>query len=223
MSHPSGAVDEQFAELSFPDLLTALDSLGVTFRRRGADLALKGGSILTAELLQAVAEHKPTLLQLCDCRAELTRLHEYVIRLRCENPPRGTRDQAFAYLRSQTDKLKGWSLGIGGTVDGWPDPADAFADMDQITGLREALIELMRPDAPYPVPLPPGCVLLPEANFDVFAAGRLYNGKLIAPRTGLMSDGLMSDGLMSDEHVRKTNLEGANFENTDFEKEWEML
>ena len=168
----------QPAVLPLIGLLTTLDSLGVTFRRHEFDLALKGGSVLTAELREAVAAHKLMLLLICDCRAALTRLHEYIIRLRCEDPPKGTREQAFTYLRTQIGKLKALSVAAGGTEDGWPDPSDAFGDSEQINGLRLDAVELMCPDASYPVPLPPGCVLLPEANFDVFAAGRLYNGKI---------------------------------------------
>lgn len=120
----------------------------------------------------------PIVLQ--DLRASLERLHEYVIRLRCEDPAKGTRSGAFAYLQAQTDKLAARSAEAGGTERGWPDPGDVLADGDQIDGLRNAVGEVIRLDAPYPVPLPPGCWLLPTANFDVFAAGRLYNGK-VAP------------------------------------------
>lgn len=111
-------------------------------------------------------------------RVELTRLHEYLIRLRCANPPKGSREQALAYQAKQIEKLAARSVDLGGTEDGWPDPADVFADGDQIKGLREGLAELSREDAPYPVPLPDGCQLLPTANFDPFEFGRLYNGKV---------------------------------------------
>ena len=119
-----------------------------------------------------------------DLNKDLERLHEYVVRLRCEDPPKGTRSQALVYLQAQTDKLAVQSASAGGTADGWPDPEDVFADGDQIAALREALAELTRPDAPYPALLPPGCWLLPTANFDVFAAGRLYNGKVSSMDNG---------------------------------------
>jgi len=77
------------------------------------------------------------------------------------------------------NKLAASSVAYGGTEDGWPDAADAFADRDQLTALREALAEVE--SGSYPVPLPAGCQLLPQANFDVFAAGRLYSGKVITP------------------------------------------
>ncbi len=122
----------------------------------------------------------PEIAALQELQDTLTRLHERVIRLRCENPPKVTRAQAFVYLEAQTNKLAARSVEAGGTESGWPDPGDVFAGGDQVDGLREAVEELTRPDAPYPLALPPGCWLLPSANFDVFAAGRLYNGKLSA-------------------------------------------
>ena len=102
-----------------------------------------------------------------------------VIQLRCETPPAG-RSTSLAWLSQQIKKLAGASLAFGGTEEGWPDEADAFADMDQITALRHDLAELTRPDAPYPVPLPLGCQLLPQANFDPFEHGRYYSGKLLS-------------------------------------------
>ena len=101
-----------------------------------------------------------------------------VTQLRCETPPAG-RSTSLAWLSRQIKKLAAESLALGGTAEGWPDPSDVFADMDQITALRHDLAELTRADAPYPVPLPPGCQLLPQANFDPFAHGRYYSGKLI--------------------------------------------
>lgn len=181
MSRTAVTLDERPAELPFLDLLAALDALGVTFSRRGAtNIALHGGDVLTADLRRSALGWKLILLNVCDSRTELARLHDYIIRLRCENPAKRTRDQAFAYLQARIKLLAGLSVLAYGTEDGWPDPADAFADMDQITGLRHAFDELTRPDAPYPVPLPPGCVLLPEANFDPFEHGRLYNGRMTA-------------------------------------------
>lgn len=48
--------------------------------------------------------------------------------------------------------------------------------------LREDLAELSRAVAPYPVPLPASCVLVPQANFDPFEHGRSYSGKVISAR-----------------------------------------
>ena len=83
-----------------------------------------------------------------------------------------------AWSSAGAGKLAARSVKIGGTENGWPDPADVFADGDQIEGLRQGLAELTAEGNPYPVPLPEGCVLLPQANFDPFAHGRLYNGKI---------------------------------------------
>ena len=99
--------------------------------------------------------------------------------LRCSDPTKGTREAALAWLSQQIKKLAAASLAFGGTEAGWPDGSDVFADMDQITALGHDLAELTRADAPYPVPLPPGCRLLPQANFDPFVHGRYYSGKLI--------------------------------------------
>ena len=112
-------------------------------------------------------------------RADMTRLFDYGTRLRCADPPKGTRAQALRYQSQQIEKLAALSVESGGTADGWPDPGDPFAYGDQIAGLRVDLGELSRQDAPYPVPLPVGCTLLPQANFDPFEHGRYYSGKLI--------------------------------------------
>ena len=183
MSRTTIATDDRADALPLADLLNALAALNVEFRRgNGEALALKSGSVLTGELREAVTQHKPALLEIADIRAELSRLHEYIIRLRCEDPPNGTREKAFAYQAAQIEKLAARSVEIGGTEDGWPD-SDAFADNDQITGLRYALAEVEA--GPYPVPLPPGCVLLPQANFDPFAHGWRYDGTVIMRVQGL--------------------------------------
>ena len=116
----------------------------------------------------------------------LTRTYETIIRLRCEDPPKTSRAAALTYVDAQVKKMVARSLAAGGTAEGWPDPSDVFADGDQIVGLRLALEELSA--GAYPMPLPTGCVLLPQVNFDVFAAGRLYNGMVktsaALPNTG---------------------------------------
>jgi hypothetical protein len=178
MSRTSVTVDHSPAELPLPALLEALAALGVSFECKGEGLALRGSRTLTGELRDAIADHKPALLIVCECRAKTSRLHEYLIRLRVADPPKGCRAQAFAYQERQIDKLAARSVDVGGTKDGWPDPADVFAAGDQIKALREGLAELTRADAPYPLPLPDGCHLLPQANFDPFEFGRLYNGKV---------------------------------------------
>ena len=179
MSHVSMQPEPHRVPLLLPHLLTTLNALGVEFRRRGDTLSLKGADVLSAELRADVVDQKAVLLTLCDMRTGFIRLGEYAVRLRCENPPKATREAALAWLSQQIKKLAAASLAFGGTEEGWSDEADAFADMDQITALRCDLAELTRADAPYPVPLPPGCQLLPQANFDPFAHGRYYCGKLI--------------------------------------------
>ncbi len=176
MSHTPPSVDDAPAPFGFSDLVTAMAALSVEFRREGDALALRGAGVLTSELRAAVADHKSALLTLCDLRAELERLHGYIIRLRCSDPPKGSRAKAIRYQEQQIERLAARSVAFGGTGDGWDDPADVFADGDQLIGLRAALAELTRGDAPYPLPLPPGCTLLPTANFDPFEHGRLYNG-----------------------------------------------
>ena len=121
----------------------------------------------------------PVDLSLLDAEmldAEIMRLSQYIIRLRCGDPPKGTWAQALVYLTTKLNALTTLSVSTGGTEDGWPDTNDPFAAGDQIKTLWEDLEELQA--GPYPMPLPPDCRLLPEANFDPFAAGRLYNGKI---------------------------------------------
>jgi len=174
MSQALFTVDDTTYVPPLTALLETLAALGITFRREGEGLAMRSSGPMTLQLRAAAAAHKPMLLALCDLCAEVERLHGYIIRLRCSDPMKGSRAQAIRYQAQQIEKLAGRSREVGGTADGWPDPADPFADEDQIIGLRAALDELEA--GPYPIPLPAGCVLVPQANFDVFAAGRLYNG-----------------------------------------------
>lgn len=116
------------------------------------------------------------------CRSEFARLFEYIIRLRCDNPPKGTRAQALGYLEQQINAFakKCDVRDADGTPTGFDDPQDPFAAGQHVLMLREGHAELTRPDAPYPMPLPEGCHLLPQANFNPFAHGRLYNGMVKA-------------------------------------------
>lgn len=130
----------------------------------------------------AARANKTLLLSLCDLRAAAERLLGYSVRLRCEDPAKGTRAQALAYQGKQIVKLGTLAevsglavLDAEGAATGYTDPADPFA-ANVLDMLREDLAELHA--GPYPVPLPDGCELTPAANFDAFAAGRLYNGKV---------------------------------------------
>jgi len=176
MSHVSAVRDRRPAVISLADMLTILDRFGCDFQQRDGGLRMKNVGMLTDELRQSVAENKTALLLLCDCRADLIKLHGHLIRLRCEDPPKGTRAQALIWLSNQIEKLAARSISIGGTAHGWPDPTDELANGHQIMTLWEALDEIEA--GPYPVPLPAGCQLLPAANFDPFAVGRLYNGAI---------------------------------------------
>ncbi len=162
MSQALFTVDDTTYVPPLTALSETLAALDVTFRRQGEGLAMRNGNRMTHELLAAVVAHKPALLALCDLRVELERLHGYIIRLRCSDPPRGSRAQAIRYQAQQIEKLAALSITFGGTEDGWGDPGDPFADGDQIIGLQLALEELSV--GPYPVPLPAGCVLLPQAR-----------------------------------------------------------
>ena len=186
MSHVASPVDERPTPLPFPVLVETLAALSVPFARRGEDLALKNSGALTADLKAAVAAHKSALLDLCDLRAGAGRLFDYGTRLRCANPPKGTRAQALLYQSQQIEKLAALAesaglaaVGEDGHPAGYADPSDPWAD-EVLVMLREDLADLTREDAPYPVPLPAGCVLLPQANFDPFEHGRNYAAKVLA-------------------------------------------
>lgn len=186
MSQVTLSVDDRRAALPLPALVEALDALSVPFTRRGEGLALKNGGALTSELKAAVADHKPALLALCDLRAGAARLFEYGTRLRCQDPPKGARPQALRFQSQQIEKLAALATSAGlmivgpdGEAAGYADPSDPWAE-EALVMLREDLAELSREDAPYPVPLPAGRVLLPQANFDPFEARRNYAGKMLA-------------------------------------------
>lgn len=119
----------------------------------------------------------PSLPRLNALRAELGRLHGHIIRLRCEDPLKGTRANALEYQHRRITALAEDSVDAGGTEDGWPDPEEVLVSGDQIQGLRVELAELTAGD-PYPLPLPDGYSLLPVANFDLLSHGRLGNGKV---------------------------------------------
>ena len=61
-------------------------------------------------------------------------------------------------------------------VMGLADTGDLFGGRE-FQALRLDLAELAA--GSYPVPLPAGCVLVPQANFDPFEHGRNYAGKVI--------------------------------------------
>ena len=196
MSQTAFAVEDRRAALPFEALVETLLALGVAFRRQGEDLALRNGYGLTRELRAAVAAHKPELLALADVGADLSaaaaRLHLTITRLRYEDPRRGTRGAALDSVAANIEKLAARALATGLAVgvmgeDGEPKAVMGLADTgdpfggDEFRALRLDLAELR--GGPYPVPLPAGCVLVPQASFDPFEHGRTYAGKVIGPCT----------------------------------------
>ena len=192
MSQTAFAVDEMPITLPFAAVVETLAAFDVPIQRKGQEIALKDPRrVLTGEIVGAVRAHKAALLALADLRAGYLLLCDRVITLRCTDPPKGTRAGALSWLGREIDKLADgcWASGLGlGRVSstgemqevmGFDDPGDPFGGA-QIQHLRHELAELTRDDAPYPVPLPEGGVLLPQANFDPFAHGRGYNGTLIS-------------------------------------------
>ncbi len=88
--------------ISLPDLLATLAALDVPFRRQGEGIAIRDPQgLLSAELRAALSDHRDAMLVLADLRSELPRLHEYLIRLRCEDPPKGSRNAACLYIAVQ--------------------------------------------------------------------------------------------------------------------------
>lgn len=97
---------------------------------------------------------------LMDLRARVARLFDYGTRLRCQDPPKGTRAQALRYQAQQIEKMAALAesaglmiVGPDGAVAGYADPSDPWAD-EVLVMLRADLAELSRADAPYPVPPP---------------------------------------------------------------------
>ena len=196
MSAVSVSVDNSPAVMPVGDLIATLDGLGVKYRRRGDALALRGGSVLTDELRGLLSGHKEALLAYCDAlegysvpaaaladvdeelpaiRSRVERLFGLMVRARCESPKKATRESVRAYIQQEIQKLEKQLDGCGGYLD----PLDPWSG-DTLQMLQTDWTELTRADAPYPVPLPPGCQLLPQANFDPFEHGRYYSGKLLS-------------------------------------------
>ncbi len=162
-------------------------------RARGGHFVIEGdrvkfrgaSSLMTPKLVDQLRRHREPIMRLLASEtalvSELDRLHETVVKLRCTDPPKGSRSHALAWLGQAIEKLAARSVQAGGTESGWYDPDDEFADWDQLAGLRVALAELEA--GPYPIPLPEGCTLLPQANFNPFEHGRLYNGMVSATAT----------------------------------------
>ena len=200
MSATGFAAEEAPAPLPFEILVETLIGLGVSFRRKGERLALRNACVLTGELLAAVAEHKASLLDLADVGADLSasasRLHLTITRLRYENPKRATWAETIAMVSANIEALatRAWAAGLAVGVPetarkppmvmGLADTGDLFGGRE-FQALRLDLAELAA--GSYPVPLPAGCVLVPQANFDPFEQGRNYAGKVIGKviRTGL--------------------------------------
>lgn len=166
-----------------PALLETLAALAVTLTRDGDGLALRGASVLTADLRAAVADHKPALLALADIRAALALLHDRIIVLRLADPPKGTRAAALRWLSQQTDKIAGLAFDAGLLIEdadgqpvGYADASDLCADV-ALAALRAEIIEVEAGSAAglYPAPWPPSVDLADSRT--VFAAGRLLNGK----------------------------------------------
>ena len=196
MSAVSVSVDNSPTAMPVGDVIAMLDGLGVEYRRQGDALSLHGSSVLTDELRDILSGHKPALLAYCDARdgysaveasladvgedlpairSRVERLFGLMVRARCESPKKATRESVRAYIQQEIQKLEKQLDGCGGYLD----PLDPWSG-DTLQMLQADLAELTRPDAPYPVPLPPGCQLLPQANFDPFEHGRYYSGKLLS-------------------------------------------
>ena len=127
----------------------------------------------------ALERLRERLARVSALRSEFTRLSDYMVRLRCGYPPNGDRAQAFRYLSRQIEAFgKKCDIQSKDSQQAGFDDGDDPWGGEQLLMLRHDLAELTRADAPYPVPLPEGCALLPQANFDPFAHGRLYNGMI---------------------------------------------
>lgn len=132
---------------------------------------------MALELLTRPAAPSVSPEDLATLRSLAEKAAETIIRLRCENPlaPR-TRDQAFRFIEERIERMAPLCDPSADRPSGWIDSDDPFAE-DALAVLRAEFAELQ--GGAYPIPLPEGCVLLPEANFDPFEHGRLYNWKAL--------------------------------------------
>lgn len=163
------ALQERKTPLSMLSLLETLEALEVTWRVDGDQIAVRGPShVLTDALRAAIAEHKPALLELAATRAEFLRIVALIERLRCEDPKKGTRADALAYVKKLIEKFRTTRCDL---MNGYSDPVDPFA-AEVLATLHYELQDLMRSNE---YPLGP----LPE---DPFENGRRYNGKSLRRR-----------------------------------------
>lgn len=127
--------------------------------------------MIQAPLKDAAVEKKP-IPQAAggteSLRLGFAKAHRQIIYLRCnEDNGRQTRGELLHAVASGISRLT-MKCDL---PDGYSDPSDEFAD-GAMKALRLDFEELRA--GSYPVPLPPGCVLLPNANFDPFEHGRTY-------------------------------------------------
>lgn len=98
-------------------------------------------------LVKAVTVHNLALSKLVAYRIAFKAIEDRITRLRFENPPKGTREAAFAYIDQQIRKL----AGACDLPDGYTDPSDPFAD-GAVSMLWHEYEELTANGNPYPIP-----------------------------------------------------------------------
>jgi len=124
------------------------------------------GDTLPAGFKDALRQHKQAILTILKARALFTTIETRIIQMRYSDPTKGTRLQAFAWLRNKLAEFKK----LCNLKNGYTDPSDDFADT-AISCLQHELDELTAEGTPYPVSVDD-----PRERYD--------NGKLVdAPGT----------------------------------------
>lgn len=98
-------------------------------------------------LMKAVTLHQENLKPIVKVRTIFKLIDDYTTKLRYDDPTKGTRPQAFAWLGRKLREFEG----LCDLPNGYFDPSDPFAD-SALSTLRHEYAELTAEGNPYPIP-----------------------------------------------------------------------
>lgn len=102
---------------------------------------------LPAWFREALSRNKDILVRIVKARTLFKLIDDYVTKLRFENPTKGTRPQALAWLARKLREFEG----LCDLPDGYYDPSEPWAD-SALSTLHFEYGELTAEGNPYPIP-----------------------------------------------------------------------